>query len=189
MGTSTSGGTIYLDDLHVFADPALPLGLKQPEPPIETLTGDGPWRINVGGSDQFVDAMCRTWMADRGAIWGLQVQSPDAVVSHTDVPELFRSARVLARGYRFHLPNGTYEVRMHAAETFGLYAAGQRAWSMQLNGATLGEMDPIRDGGGPNRAVVRAGRVEVRDGLLQLEIKDLTRMSSVLHGLEVVPTA
>jgi len=99
------------------------LGLKQPEPPIETLAGGGPWRINVGGSDEFVDAMGRTWMADRGAIWGLPVPMPDAVVSGTDVPELYRSARVLARGYRFHLPNGTYEVRIHAAETFGLYAA------------------------------------------------------------------
>jgi len=60
---------------------------------------------------------------------------------------------------------------------------------MKLNGATLGEMDPFREGGGPNRAVVRTGRVEVRDGLLHLEIKDLTRLSSALQGLEVIPTA
>jgi hypothetical protein len=187
-GPNTSGGTIYLDDLHVFADPALPLGLKKPEPPVEALMGGGPWRINVGGSDELVDAMGRSWMADRGAVWGVEAQVPDAVVSGTEVPEIFRSARTLARGYRFRVPNGKYEVRVHAAETFGLYAAGQRAWSMTLNGATLGEMDPVRDGGGPNRAVVRTGRVEVRDGLLQLEIKDLTRMSSVLQGLEVIPT-
>src|SRR5690606_8735088 len=121
--TGLTPGTIYHSSVVAIdaAGNASPAATSMatthsPSGPLPTL------RINAGGPS-YVDSLGRTWLADTGYNTG-KSSTESVSVTGTSDPQLFRTNRFDEPAqpellYTFALPNGSYLVRLHFAETYG----------------------------------------------------------------------
>jgi hypothetical protein len=153
-------------------------------------------RVNCGAEEDYVDAAGQRWLADRwfvvggnwGAIGGMTAQRPGLTVEDTDAPEVYRSERYGMQAYRVRLPNGTYALRLHFAETYdGAAFAGARVFSVVANGEKVLEgYDPFEVAGGYARpAVEYVDEVTVNDGMLDVQFESQVQNPEV-NGIEVI---
>lgn len=122
--------------------------------------------INAGGP-QLTTAGGQSFVADRGFIGGSVADRGNVAVANTANPALYRTERYAMTGYRFAVPNGEYQVRLHFAETY-LTAPGQRVFDVAVENQTLSSIDVVSLAGGANRALVLSANVRVSDGAIDL---------------------
>jgi DNA gyrase inhibitor GyrI len=153
-------------------------------------------RVNCGGQGAYVDETGNKWLPDRwfagqvgwGAIGGTAVQREGMTISGSPAPEVYLSERFGMAAYEFLVPNGTYALRLHFAETWdGITAEGQRVFSVGVNGEIGPEdFDPFAAGGGLGRPVVRrVDGVQVADGKLRVEFRQRTQNPEI-NGIELI---
>lgn len=137
-------------------------------------------RVDCGATKDFTDAEGVKWLADHeqdakttwGAVGGEAVDRPTLKIAGTKRPELYLTERWGMSAYQFTVPNGTYLVRLHFAETYEkLTKAGERIFSVKVNGqVVLKDLDVLKEAGGFGKALVKdVANVAVKDGKLKIE--------------------
>jgi hypothetical protein len=152
------------------------------------------YRINCGyEKENITDRLGRTWLADQqlaagrswGAIGGHAVYCDNGIPpSDEAIPEIYQVERYAMDGYEFHLPDRTYEVHLHFAETFeSHYRIGFRAFDVRINGARLlHEFDPYAAAGGFAKPVVKVFKdVGAPDGKLSINLSE----GAMLNAIEI----
>jgi endoglucanase len=137
-------------------------------------------RVNCGAAVDYVDQKGVAWSADRllqgdaqwGAVGGLTVERTGLALEGTPRPALYVTERYEMDGYQFAVPAGTYTIRLHFAETYdGITAAGQRVFSVKINGqGVLGDLDVLKESGGQAKPLIKEiTGLKVADGKIKIE--------------------
>jgi hypothetical protein len=149
-------------------------------------------RVNAGGP-AYKDSKGQAWSADYGFNTGsLSHSAPEATVSGTSDPTLFKSARVGTSSgadlqYQFAVSNGLYNVNLYFAETYYTSKA-QRVFDVQMQGTTVFSALDIFALAGLDHALVKSAKVSVTNG--QLVIRFAHRPYGnvpVIAALEILP--
>jgi hypothetical protein len=89
------------------------------------------------------------------------------------------------RGYKFDLPNGSYDVELHFAEVY-YNQAGVRVFDIKIEGQVVADnFDIWAAAGGKNRAVTRTFQVTVSDGRLDIDVVPETNDEPTVHAIKV----
>jgi hypothetical protein len=140
-------------------------------------------RINCGATENYTDKAGNLWMADQemaqgkqwGAEGGLTIDRGDVPIPGTDAPRLYQLERYSMSAYKFTVPNKTYTVRLHFAETFdGITGDGQRVFSVSINDkVVLPDFDVWKAAGGYQKPLVKEFKgVTVTNGQLVIGFKE-----------------
>lgn len=153
------------------------------------------FRINVGSNSSYTDTAGQIWAADANtstynSTSGDISTFANAISGTTDDP-LYQTFRYDGSAsspldFNFTVVNGTYEVRLHFAETWsGITAAGQRVFDVLLEGQTaVNDLDVFAEAG-PNAALVKTLQTTVSDGLLTIGLRHVVQNPFVC-GIEIV---
>lgn len=149
-------------------------------------------RVNCGAEEDYVDESGNLWVADgrlaEGPVGGMTVERVGLTMEDADAPKVYLIERYSMEAYEFSLPNGTYTVRLHFAETYdGITGPEQRIFSVTVNGETVLEnFDPFEAAGGFATPVVReVPDVEVTDGTLRIEFEP-NLQNPEINGIEII---
>ena len=147
-------------------------------------------RVNCGTELSYTDPKGNGWFADRtysAGDWGLLSLVESGLGAHrgpiavagADDQEIYRSERWAASGYKFTVPNGSYLVRLHWAETYG----ANRKFDVTIEGkVVLKDLNPLAVAGGKNKAFFREFSTQVADGVLDIEFVGV----GMINGIEVI---
>ncbi|MFB3776299.1 MAG: malectin domain-containing carbohydrate-binding protein [Bryobacteraceae bacterium] len=172
----------------------------EPAPAAGSASGTAPvgedWRMIAGSSAPYTDRNGRRWVADQFFSGGRTLVRPSERILRTLDPDIYRHLRMGEFRYDIPLRPGSYELRLHFAET-GLADSmsaessgeGQRLFRVSVNGETkLDAFDVVADAAGANIASERVFRniSPAEDGFLHLTFSSM-RGSAFLNGIEVLP--
>lgn len=108
-------------------------------------------------------------------------------VEGTKEPGLFLSEHWGMTGFSQKVPNGKYLVKLYFAETYqGVTAAGQRVFSLTVQGKEFKDFDIWEKSGGFRRAYIESVPVEVTDGAVQITFTSKTN-SPAIKAIEIIP--
>lgn len=176
----------------------------QPEPVAQESSvwappGDALYRVNCGltaAKAEAHDIDPEGWQLDResnaldewGAIEGRVGFRPREIPFFgSPYPNVLRTERYAAKGYRFPVPNGRYTLRLHFAEAFEAHIEpGQRVYDILVGEEIVWErFDPYAAGGGTYRGSLMEVRgVEPVGGNITIGFRS-HRSSASISGIEV----
>jgi predicted RecB family endonuclease len=162
----------------------------QPQPggaaPAEVIN-QVPIRIEAGGNANYTDSDGNLWVADTGFTNGSTVNRGNIAIANTNNDRIYQTERYSVSGYAFTVANGNYAVRLHFAETYdGITGAGQRVFSVNVEGMLISNIDIYAEAGGRDIALVKTVNVTVSDG--QLTIGFLSSVfNTEINGIEIIP--
>ncbi len=116
-------------------------------------------------------------------------EDPALNIAGTIDDPLYVAERYAVSGYQVDLPNGTYDVILHFAETFsGITGAGQRVFDVAIEGQIiLDDFDPFAEVGFAYATSKSVPNVMVTDG--QLDITFIPNVQNPeINAIEVLPT-
>jgi chitodextrinase len=147
-------------------------------------------RVNSGGP-AYTDAANQVWAADSGFNTG-SIASVTNPIAGTSDPVLYRTERwdpgtAPEMGYSFTVPNGTYTVKLHFAETWnGGQAVGKRVFNVQLEGAqVLTNFDIFAEVGGYT-ALIKTFQTTVADGQLNINFTHGSADDPQIGAIEIL---
>jgi hypothetical protein len=152
-------------------------------------------RIRCGYSHPiFKDEEGNVWTGDRYFEGGGVTELPNQHIARTRNPELYLTARTGVFSYKIPLAPGTYELRLHFAETTYSPASSlgggenSRVFDIQLNGSPLLKQFDIVSDAGANTADVRVFRdiSPNKDGYLHLDFAGSLGLP-IINAIEIVP--
>lgn len=152
-------------------------------------------RIDCGAEEDFKDTAGNTWNADSKFInggWGFD--SGDSIdrgaelkIGDTDKARIYQTEHYGMECYRITVPstNARYKVTLHFAETFeGVGTAGDRVFTVSIEGKeVLKDLDIFKEVGA-NKALVKSFDVDVSDGELTIAFKP-NKQLPLINGIEV----
>jgi len=158
--------------------------------------------MDMGGPGwRYVDADGNAWLPDRrwreGAQWG--VEGGDGYLwSEKDLnlpesqpnPSLYRTAHFDPDVYRFHLPDGSYTVKLHFQENADpaeLKSSG-RMFDVGINDETVLErFVPLAAAGGEKKPVIETfENIEPVDGGITVRFEPRTEKSAFVNAIEII---
>jgi hypothetical protein len=163
-----------------------------------TITVSSPmyvlYRVNAGGGS-YIDTLGNTWLADQmytvggwGA-YGLNetVDRGQIEIAGTSDDRIYQTERWNFDGYRFTVPNGTYDVKLHFAETYEP-GVGRRVFDVSVEEQlALDDLDIFAEAG-MNAALTKEIRnVVVTDNLLHIAVTQ-NAASDEINGIEIMST-
>jgi hypothetical protein len=166
-----------------------------PEPVVGLPVGEEV-RILAGASRKYVDHAGKLWSPDAYFSGGSAVSSAVQHIWRTQDPIVYRSSRQGDFTYNIPLKAGTYELRLHFAETFygpenaGGGGEGSRIMTVLVNGQPLlRDFDVLADSGGDRTAEVRVfpDVGPAADGELHLSFSAVKAGSAMLSAIEILP--
>ncbi|MGC1646256.1 MAG: malectin domain-containing carbohydrate-binding protein [Candidatus Sulfotelmatobacter sp.] len=152
-------------------------------------------RILAGTARKYVDHAGKVWNPDSYSSGGAAVPSAIQHIWRTQDPIIYRSSRQGNFTYNIPLKPGTYELRLHFAETFygpesaGGGGEGSRVMTLTANGRPLlRDFDVLADSGGDHTADVKVlpDISPAADGELHLSFSSLNG-SAMLSAIEILP--
>jgi hypothetical protein len=152
-------------------------------------------RIRCGYSRPiFKDSEGNVWAGDRYFTGGSVTELPNQHIARTRNPELYLTARTGVFSYKIPLAPGTYELRLHFAETTYSPASSlgggenSRVFDVELNGRPLLKQFDIVSDAGANTADVRVFRdiSPSNDGYLHLDLTGTLGLP-IINAIEIVP--
>lgn len=152
-------------------------------------------RIRCGYSRPiFKDTEGNVWTGDRYFSGGFATELPNQHIARTRSSELYLTARTGVFSYKIPLAPGTYELRLHFAETTYSPASSlgggenSRVFDVQLNGSPLLKQFDIVSDAGANTADVRVFRdiSPNKDGYLHLDFAGTLGLP-IINAIEIVP--
>jgi hypothetical protein len=152
--------------------------------------------ILAGSSRKYVDHAGKVWSPDVYFSGGSEVQSTVQHIWRTQDPIIYRSSRQGEFAYNIPLKAGTYELRLHFAETFygpensGGGGEGSRSMTVSANGQPLlSDFDVLADAGGGRTAEVKVfpDISPAADGELHLNFSPGKSGSAMLSAIEILP--
>lgn len=164
-----------------------PYGNNPPPPPPPYI---GPGRIEAGSPDSFTDGAGNEWDADAGFVGGSVVDRGAISIAGTNDDRIYQTERYGMTSYRAYVPDGSYTVNLHFAETWtGISSAGQRVFTVTAEGvspAGWANIDVFAGAGGRNVALVKTATVSVADGQLDLGFV-ANAGQPMVNGIEILP--
>jgi hypothetical protein len=146
-----------------------------------------PVRIKAGIPNSFTDAEGNVWLPDQGFTGGETYEVPDASITNTPDPAIYRTERYSMTSFSYPVPNGKYTVKLHFAEVYeGITGPGNRVFSFNVEGHEIKDFDIWVKAGGPNRACVETVNVEVTDGKLDISFTPKEENPKI-NGIEILP--
>jgi len=144
-------------------------------------------RINAGADKPITDALGNAWLADSGFVGGSTVDRGNIKIENTKIPEIYRTEHWGMTAFAYKVPNGKYAVKLHFAETYeGVTAAGQRLFTLSVEGKEIKDLDVFKEAGGANKAFVKPVDVAVNDGELNITFKE-GEQNPEINGIEIIP--
>jgi endoglucanase len=144
-------------------------------------------RIRAGTFADHTDENGVVWLADQGFNGGDTIDRTGIKVANTTTPSLYTAERYSMTGFSRALPNGKYTVKLHFAETYeGIYGAGERVFSFNVEGKEFKDFDVTAKAGGVLRAHVETVEVEVADGKLDITFGYKVENPQI-NALEIIP--
>jgi hypothetical protein len=142
----------------------------------------------------FKDDEGNVWMGDRYYSGGFVTELPNQHIGRTRSPEIYLTARSGVFGYKIPLAPGSYELRLHFAETTYSPAStlgggeNSRVFDLRLNGRPLLTQFDIVSDAGANTADIRVFRdIEPdKDGYLHLDFNGSLGLP-IINAIEIVP--
>jgi hypothetical protein len=153
-------------------------------------------RILAGASRKYVDHAGKVWSPDAYFSGGVAVPSAVQHIWRTQDPIIYRTNREGDFTYNIPLKPGTYELRLHFAETFygpegsGGGGEGSRIMTILANGQPLlNDFDVLADSGGDRTAEVKVfpDISPAADGQLHLSFSAGKGGSAMLSAIEILP--
>ena len=166
-----------------------------PTSPISAIATGSEIRIRCGYSRPiFKDEEGNVWTGDRYFAGGAVTELPNQHIARTRNPELYLTGRTGVFSYKIPLAPGTYELRLHFAETTYSPASSlgggenSRVFDIQLNGSPLLKQFDIVSDAGANTADVRVFRdiSPNKDGYLHLDFMGSLGLP-IINAIEIVP--
>lgn len=170
-----------------------------PQPTAEPVVGlpvGEEVRILAGASRKYVDHAGKVWSPDAYFSGGAAVPSAVQHIWRTQDPIIYRNSRQGDFTYNIPLKPGTYELRLHFAETFygpedsGGGGEGSRIMTVLANGQPLlNDFDVLADSGGDRTAEVKVFHdiSPAADGQLHLSFSAGKGGSGMLSAIEILP--
>jgi Malectin domain len=170
-----------------------------PQPVAEPVVGlpvGAEIRILAGASRKYVDHAGKLWSPDAYFSGGSAVPSAVQHIWRTQDPIIYRSSRQGDFAYDIPLKAGTYELRLHFAETLygpenaGGGGEGSRIMTVLANGQPLlHDFDVLADSGGDRTADVKVfpDISPGADGQLHLRFASAKGGSAMLSAVEILP--
>jgi hypothetical protein len=152
-------------------------------------------RILAGTTHKYVDHAGKLWNPDSYSSGGAAVPNAVQHTWRTQDPSIYRSSRQGDFKYNIPLKPGTYELRLHFAETFygpenaGGGGEGSRIMTVTANGRPLlRDFDVLADSGGDRTADVKVlpDISPAADGELHLSFSSVNG-SAMLSAIEILP--
>jgi endoglucanase len=144
-----------------------------------------PLRIDTAASANYTDTSGNVWQADSGFIDGQTGNLGNISIGNTNDPRIYQTERYRLTGYALPMANGTYTVRLHFAENF-YTAAGQRIFSVNIEGTPIANIDVFAEAGGARRALIKTASVTVSDNQLNIGFTASVG-ETMIDGIEVIP--
>ncbi len=153
-------------------------------------------RILAGATRKYVDHAGKLWSPDSYFSGGTAELSTVQHIWRTQDPIIYRSSRQGDFTYNIPLKPGTYELRLHFAETFygpenaGGGGEGSRIMRVLANGQPLlHDFDVLADSGGDRTAEVKVFTdvSPAVDGQLHLSFSSAKGGSAMLSAIEILP--
>jgi hypothetical protein len=176
----------------VAAAPASAPGAKAPA---ATPASSFALRIDCAGEKDVTDSAGRLWLSDQvphpefKIDDGMTVRRDAATVitGGTIDKDLYLTERWGPMTYHIVVPAGRYEVVLHHCETFDEIKAGDRIFSVKIQGKpALTDFDVYKEAGGRlDAAVARRIPVTVTSGTLDIEFIEQTQQPEV-NAIEVL---
>jgi hypothetical protein len=166
-----------------------------PEPPVVGLPVGDEVHILAGSARKYVDHAGKLWDPDTYFSGGNPVQSSVQHISRTQDPIIYRTSRQGDFVYNIPLKPGTYELRLHFAETqygpenSGGGGEGSRTMTLTANGEILlQDFDVLADAGGERTAEIKVFHdvSPSDDGRLHLTFSGRSG-SAMLSAIEILP--
>jgi VCBS repeat-containing protein len=154
-----------------------------------------PLRVNTGGG-AYIDTLGNTWLSDQAYTsgdWGFYgenytVDRGAREILGTEDDRIYQTERWALGGYLFDLPNGTYDVVLHFAETYAP-GVGRRVFDVSVQGQlVLDELDIYNEVGMDAALVKIIPNVVVSDGQLNIAITENVDLSEI-NGIEIFAAA
>lgn len=152
------------------------------------------FRLNVGGGT-YTDEWGKIWQADRyfsngstEATRSNTAKTNDSIAETQD-DGLYQSHRYSKNlGYRIPVANGTYDIKLHFAETFWK-DSGKRLFDVAIESKTvIGDLDIVANKG-RNKALKKGfNKVVIQDGQLDIDLS-ATQDQAQLAGIEIKAVA
>ncbi len=153
-------------------------------------------RILAGSDRSLVDHAGKLWNSDTWFRGGISVHSGMEHIWRTQDPGFYRNSRQGQFHYDIPLRKGTYELRLHFAETaFGPEASalggeGSRIMTVRANGEVLlTEFDVVADAGAGHTADVKVfpGIEPAADGMLHLDFAGDHGKQAMISAIQILP--
>ncbi len=153
-------------------------------------------RVNCASTEPYTDTQGNVWLPDQemaeGKTWGsgdgMTVIRDGLEVKGVPAPAIYETERYSMDNYTFKVPNGTYTVRLHFAETFdGITGVGERIFSVLINGKmVLKDFDPFKAAGGWGKpAIQECASVKVTDGCIKI-VFEPKEQNPEINGIEIL---
>src|SRR6266545_5091323 len=150
-------------------------------------------RVRAGNTVSFTDAAGSVWSGDRAYAAGSfgytdgDPFSTTATISNTPDGALFQANRhAPAFGYRFDVPNGSYQVRLRFAEIYsGAFGVGRRVFNASIEGTVVLQNFDVYAQVGANAALDRVFTANVGDGALNIDLAGVVTHAAV-SAIEVL---
>jgi hypothetical protein len=147
-----------------------------------------PYRIHCGGED-YIDAQGNWWEGDGHNNGGIVYVSANPV-GNTEKSFIYQTERYNATGdltYSFDVAPGAYDVQLHFAEIF-FQAAGERVFSIDINGQSAIENLDVLAEAGPNTALVKRFSATDADGKIVIGFRNGVEKAKI-SGIEILPAS
>ncbi len=149
---------------------------------------DCPLRINAGGDDQiYVSVAGNEFSRDQFSTGGNTSFQGNAI-ANTEDDRLYQTYRWWNQDVNYNIPvsSGSYQVRLHFAETFN-NDPGNRRFNIDIEGERVrSNFDAFTVAGAKNRAVIESFDVQVNDGTLNVLLDRID--NPAISALEVIRT-
>lgn len=143
-------------------------------------------RLNSGGP-AFNASGGRAFIADAYFVGGSSL-TRNVTITGTGDQALYQTMRYAPTfSYSIPVPNGTYTVKLHFAETSATFSGvGRRKFNVTINGATAySNLDVFADAGSGNAAVVKTGTVTVTNGKVDIGFSTIVGTNAFINAIEV----
>jgi hypothetical protein len=144
-----------------------------------------PLRIDTAATTSYTDSNGNLWQADTGYIDGQVGNLGNIAIANTNDPHIYQTERYKLTGYALAVPNGSYQVRLHFAESF-YTAPGRRIFSVNVEGTPISNIDVFAEAGATRTALIKTANVTVSDGQLNLSFTASVG-ETMIDGIEVIP--
>jgi hypothetical protein len=144
-------------------------------------------RIKAGVGAPLTDSAGNVWQADQGFDGGDTVERPEAPITNTQEPGLYKSEHYSMNSFSCKLANGRYTAKLHFAETFeGITGPGERVFSFNVQGHEFKDFDVWAKAGGANRAYVETVPVDVTNGQFKIDFTSKVENPQI-NAIEIIP--